>query len=176
MKRLWPLIGLGLGAFVLFALVTLPASVVLSRVNSPDVNIGGVSGSIWNGRAQAVQIGGSTIGSIEWKLHALPLLMARATADVKLSRADNGFANTQLSASPGGKVSLSHLTASLPLSALPANLFPGGWAGTLNAKADEVTLENGWPTKVNGTLEVVNMKGPAQRPSDVGSYRIVFDP
>lgn len=175
MKRLWPLVALGVGAFLLFAVVTLPASIVLSWLSSSGVYAGGVSGSIWNGRAQVLQIQGANIGSVEWKLHALPLLTAHANADVKLTRID-GFAQTQLSVGPTGAMAFKSLAASLPLSALPPNTIPGGWTGTLNGRFSELTLEKGWPTRVNGSLEVLDLTGPARKPAKAGSYRVLFDP
>lgn len=175
MKRLWPLVALGVGAFLLFALATFPASVVLSRLGSAGVRAGGVSGSIWNGRAQVLQVRGANIGGVEWKLHVLPLFTAHVNADVKVTRAD-GFATTQLSVGPTGSISLKALTASLPLSALPPGAIPGGWVGTLNAKFSQLIVENGWPTKVDGSLDAVDLTGPARKPAKVGSYRVVFDP
>lgn len=175
MKRLWPLVALGVGAFLIFALVTFPASVVLSRLDALGISAGGVSGSIWNGRAQVLQIQGANIGGVEWKVHFLPLFTAHAKADLKVTRAD-GFANTQLSVSPGGDLTLKALTASLPLSALPPKVIPGGWTGTVNAKFALLSLENGWPTRVDGALDFVDLTGPARRAAKVGSYRIVFDP
>ena len=175
MKRLWPLVALGVGAFLIFALVTFPASVVLSWFGSSGVYAGGVSGSIWNGRAQVLQIQGANIGSVEWKLHALPLFTAHISADVKVSRID-GFAQTQLEIGPTGTINMKDLSASMPMSALPANAIPGGWTGTLNGRFAQLTLEDGWPTHVNGTLDVVDLNGPARKPAKAGSYRILFDP
>src|SRR5688500_18837756 len=117
MKRLWPLIALGVCAFVILALVTLPASVVLSRLGSAGITASGVSGSIWNGKARVLQIRGTNVGSVEWDLHVLPLFTLHLNADVKVTRTD-GFAAAGLSVGPGGKVLLKGLTASLPLSAL----------------------------------------------------------
>lgn len=174
MKRLWPLIALGVGAFVIFALVTLPASVVLSRLGSAGVSATGVSGSIWNGKAQVLQVSGAQIGSVEWDLHVLPLFTLHLNADVKVTRVD-GFAATGLSVGPGGKVTLKGLTASLPISALN-NPQLNGWGGQLNAKFARLSLEKGWPTEVDGTLDAVDVTGPPRRPANVGGYRIVFDP
>jgi len=175
MKRLWPLVALGVGAFVVFLLVTFPASVVLSRLDSAGIDAAGVSGSIWNGRAQVLQVQGVNVGSVEWKLHFLPLLTAHLQADVKVTRSD-GFANTQLSVGPSGILTLKSLTASLPLSALPPNMIPGGWAGTVNAKFARLTLEKGWPTQVDGSLDAVDVFGPARKPAKLGSYRVIFEP
>jgi general secretion pathway protein N len=175
MKRLWPLVALGVGAFLIFAVVTLPASIVVSWLDSSGVYAGGVSGTIWNGRAQVLQVQGVNVGGVEWKLHALPLLTAHANADVKVTRID-GFAQTQLSVGPTGTMSFESLSASLPLSALPPNVAPGGWAGTVNGRFQQLTLEDGWPTEVNGSLEVLDLNGPARKPAKAGSYRIQFDP
>jgi general secretion pathway protein N len=175
MKRLWPLIALGCCAFIIFALVTLPAGVALSWLESAGISASGVSGTVWNGRAQVLQVQGMHIGGVEWKLHVLPLFTAHASADVKVTRGD-GFATTRLSASPTGTVRFKDLTGSLPLSALLANMIPGGWTGTLNGKFEQLTLKNGWPTQVGGTLDIVDLVGPARNPAPAGSYRIVFDP
>ena len=174
MKRLWPLIALGAGAFVVLALVTLPASIVLSRLDSAGIAATGVSGSIWNGKAQVLQVGGAHIGSVEWDLHVLPLFTLHLNADVKVSRVD-GFASSKLSVGPGGKVTLKGLTASLPLSAINIPQL-SGWAGQLNAKFAHLTLEDGWPTEVDGTLDAIDVTGPPSRPANVGSYHVVFDP
>jgi general secretion pathway protein N len=174
MKRLWPLIALGVGAFVIFALVTLPASVVLSRLGSAGVSASGVSGSIWNGKAQVLQVRGVNVGTVEWDLHVLPLFTLHLNADVKVSRVD-GFASTGLSVGPGGKVTLQGLTASLPLSAIN-NPQLSGWTGQLNAKFARLTLDKGWPVEVDGTLDAVDVMGPPRKPANVGSYRVVFDP
>nr|WP_298727521.1 type II secretion system protein N [uncultured Steroidobacter sp.] len=175
MKRLWPLVALGVGAFLIFALVTLPASIVTSWLASSGIYAGGVSGTVWNGRAQVLQIQGANVGGVEWKLHPLALLTAHVNADVKVNRID-GFAQSKLSVSPTGTINFKALTASFPLSALPATVIPGGWAGTVNGRFQELTLENGWPTEVNGTLEVMDLNGPARHPTKAGSYRILFDP
>lgn len=179
MKRprhfLWPLVALGVGAFIIFALVTLPANIVLSRLAALGVSAGGVSGTIWNGRAQVLQVRGANVGSVEWRLHFLPLLTAHAQADVKVTRPD-GFATTKVSIAPGGTLDLQALTASLPLSALPPNVAPGGWTGTLNARFAQLTLEKGWPTHIEGSVDVLDVAGPARKPAKMGGYRITFDP
>jgi len=174
MKRLWPLIALGVGAFVILALVTLPASIVLSRLGSTGVTASGVSGSIWNGKAQVLQVRGANVGSVEWDLHVLPLFTLHLSADVKVTRTD-GFAASAVSVGPGGKVTLKGLTASLPLTAINnPQLF--GWTGQVNARFARLTLDKGWPTEVDGTLDAVDVTGPPRKPANVGSYRIVFDP
>lgn len=173
MKRSWPLIALGVGAFLLFGLLTVPASVLLSQLASSGISAAGVEGTAWNGKAQVLQVGGVNLGGVEWDLHVLALFTGRLNADVKVTRSD-GFAQTKVTATPAGSVSFQELTASLPLSALPSSVVPGGWAGMLNLKLVQLTLENGWPIGAEGTIDVIDVTGPARKPVNMGSYKVTF--
>jgi general secretion pathway protein N len=172
MKKTWPLVALGVLAYAVFALITLPASVVASRLQPLGINVGGVTGTAWNGSAQVVQLGPTNLGALTWQLHVLPLFTLRAVADVELKRSD-GFAQGTVSATRQ-TIELQDTTASLPLAMLPPQVAPGGWTGTLNAKLASLTLANGWPTQVDGTIEAMELTGPARRPANIGSYQIKF--
>jgi general secretion pathway protein N len=167
------LAAIGLAAFVVFALVTLPARIVLARLAPASIRADGVSGTIWNGRAQAVAIEGARIGSAEWRLHPWALLTARVSADVRITRVD-GFLQTQAAVTPGGRARFHDLTGSLPISALPPSAAPGGWTGTLNLRLARLVLRDGWPIEAEGTVEIVDLAGPAARPIDMGNYRVTF--
>lgn len=171
MKKWWPLLALGIAAFIVFALLTLPAKVVLSQLESFGVRAGGAEGTLWKGRAQVLQIADANLGAIEWDLHVLALFTARVQADVRMKRSD-GFAETTVLLSPSA-LRFEGLTASLPLTALPMSALRG-WKGTANLKFSDLRLENGWPVEAEGTLDVLNLTGPAQRPANIGSYRVVF--
>ena len=149
LMKLRTLVVLGILAFIIFALATLPARFVLARLASAGVQSSGVSGTIWNGQAQVLTVGGARIGSVAWRLYVLPLFTGRASARVNVKRVD-GFLESDMSASPSGRVAFSDLTGSLPLSALPPNVLRGGWAGALNLKLAELVLEDGWPTSAEG--------------------------
>lgn len=171
MKKTWPLVALGVGAFLLFALVTLPASAVLSFFHPPGVTLSGVSGTIWKGRAQAVRSGNLHLGSVEWNLDVLALFTGKLGADVKVTRSD-GFAQGSIAVS-GTRVTMRGLNAALPLSALPPNLVQG-WAGAATVKLTQLVLDNAWPVAATGTVEVADLVGPANRPIPMGGYKVVF--
>lgn len=171
-KTLW-LVALGIVAFALFALATLPARVVVDPLAARGIVVNGVTGSVWKGTAQVVQAGAINIGAVQWDLHALPLLSGRAVADVKITRAD-GFVQTTLTASPGGRLAFSDLTATLPLSTLPPSVAPRGWNGQLNARLASLVIVNGWPANAAGTVEVLDLVGPPRKPSPMGSYKLTF--
>lgn len=171
MKKTWPLLALGIVAFLAFAIVTLPARVVLGQFERFGVRAGGVQGTVWNGRAQVLQVADANLGAVDWKLRPLSLFTARVVADLRVKRSD-GFAETRIALSPVS-VRFDSLTASLPLSALPSSAFRG-WQGTANLKFSTLALQDGWPSEAEGTLDVLDLTGPAQRPANLGSYRVVF--
>ncbi len=173
MKKPWLLVALGIGAFLLLALITLPAGVVLSLLHPPGVTLSGVSGTLWKGRAQAVRSGALHVGSVEWNLDILRLFTGRVGADIKVTRSD-GFAQASISSGAGAAVTLRGLNASLPMGTLPPSVAPGGWTGTLTLKFAELTLANSWPVVANGTVEVTDLVGPANRPAALGGYKIIF--
>ena len=171
-KTLW-LVALGIAAFVLFALATLPARVVVKPLASRGIIVNGVTGTLWKGTAQVVQTGAINLGSVEWDMSALPLLTGRVVADVKLTRAD-GFAQANVTAAASGRIALSELVASLPLSALPRSVAPPGWLGKLNVKLASLVISNGWPASAAGTVEVLDLIGPPRQPAAMGSYKLTF--
>jgi general secretion pathway protein N len=174
MRKAWPLLTLGIITYAVFAVVTLPAGVVLRRLESAGVSADGVSGTIWNGAAQVLRVGGAHLGSVRWDLHALALFTGRLTADVDLKRTD-GFAKTLVSITPSGRLDFEDLTASLPLSTLPQNVGLGGWGGKANLKFAALSLEDGWPSLADGTLEAVDLSSP-KLGGALGSYKVVFPP
>lgn len=173
MKQWWPLLALGVIAFLLLALFTLPARIALAQLESAGVHAAGVSGTAWNGRAQVLSVNAMRVGGVEWDLHVLPLFTARLNADVKVTRID-GFVQTELTAAPSGRLSFADLTGSLPLSALPPNTLRGGWAGTVNFNFASLVLEDGWPIAADGSVEALNVTGPASKPLNMGSYKATF--
>ena len=173
MKKLWPLIVPGVFAYASFALYTLPASVLFTRLEPYGVQAAGIEGTAWRGTAQVVQAAGTNLGRLEWDLHVLKLFTARLAADVKLTRAD-GFAQSTMAMGTGGQLAFDDLTASLPLSAIPPSVMRLGWTGTVNLKFARLALENGWPAEAAGTLEAVDLINPRQRGASMGSYRVEF--
>ncbi|HLS81820.1 MAG TPA: type II secretion system protein N [Steroidobacter sp.] len=173
MMRWKPLVLLGLAAFLLFAVITAPARIVVRWFAPEALQLDGVSGTIWNGRAEALAIQGGRIGAVQWKLHPLSLLTARLSADVKVTRVD-GFLQTRATAAPGGRILFEDLTGSLPLAALPRSVAPGGWRGSLHLRLAQLALEDGWPLNAEGTVELVDLEQAARQPLAMGSYRVTF--
>lgn len=175
MKSLWKLLCLGLVTYLVFLIATLPASFVFDRLSKRGVQTVAVNGTLWKGQAMGLHVGVLNLGRLQWKLKIWPLFAGRLNADLKLERAD-GFAETQASAGLSGRrIAFKNLRASLPIDAiLGSSGLPGGWKGKAQAKLDELVLENAWPVAAHGTLDMVDLTGPARQPANIGNYRVTF--
>ncbi|MDP5030406.1 type II secretion system protein N [Paraglaciecola sp.] len=83
MKKQLSWVIFGILVYLIFLLIKLPATQVLSRLTlPPDVNLQGVSGTIWQGQAISATVQGLPLQHVQWSLNFLPLLMGQISADV----------------------------------------------------------------------------------------------
>jgi general secretion pathway protein N len=170
--KLRSLILLGLATFVVLALVSIPASLLVGLLESYGVTAAGTDGTAWKGRAQLLQVQGTNLGAIEWDLHVLALLTLKLEADVKVTRSD-GFVQSQIALRSPKSITFQNLSASLPLSGLPG-IAPPGWGGTVNLKFAQLVMNDGWPSSATGTAEILNVSSANRGSVISGSYKLTF--
>ena len=177
-KRPWWLIVVGIGAALVIALATLPATLFSGQLARAGLSAVSLNGSVWSGQAQSLALRSSVLGDLSWSFAPLDLLRGRLGAQLALTRADGRFA-THASLAPGGRVSLVDTEVDLPLAvlaALPVGL-PGNWQGRMKGTFEEVVLVNGAPTALRGTLDLDGLVSPPPRNLAIGSYAVeVPDP
>jgi hypothetical protein len=174
-RRIVWLVALGVAAALLFALATLPASLLAGRFARAGIAAVAWTGSVWGGSARGLTWRGIRIGDLRWSVAPLYLLRGRLAADLELSRPD-GQARGHVSTTIGGKHRIEHLQANLPLEALAAVPLglPKGWTGRVRADVAELEVAGNWPTDVRGTLDLEGLAGPPPRDLVIGSYRAVL--
>ncbi|HEX2586497.1 MAG TPA: type II secretion system protein N, partial [Steroidobacteraceae bacterium] len=173
MKLHTKLIITGVCAYAVFVIATAPASLIFKFARS-QIQAGAVSGTVWHGKATTLQAGIINLGDAEWNLNVLPLFIGRLGADIKLVQ-PKGFAQGHVNVSMGGKINLKNVSASLPFdSILGSGGLPGGWTGTAQIKLDELALVKNWPSAIKGTVDAIDVTGPANAPANLGNYRITF--
>src|SRR5689334_9572183 len=109
MKR-WHFIAIGIGAYIAFALSSFPAGTAYSWFAPAGLQLQGLEGTLWSGRAAAASIGELSLHDIRWSVHAWQLLLGRVAADVR-AQLDEGYVAAYVKASPS-HVSLSEVRAS----------------------------------------------------------------
>jgi general secretion pathway protein N len=169
----WPLIAVGLAAFLVTLIIGLPARALAPLLPS-RVTVGALEGTVWRGRTDALAVDGESIGAVRWQLRPLQLFLGRVALDTELERRD-GQARAALRLGFGGSVEARDLEAHLPLAALPRNIVPGGWSGVLRAELARVSAPKGAVPRIEGTIELRNLKAPPPQGAAIGSYSLLFD-
>lgn len=174
-KRPWWLIAVGLAAVVSIAIATLPASVLEGALARLGLTAVALTGSVWNGHAQALTWRAAPLGDLRWSLAPLELLRGRVGGELHLTRPD-GSVSTRASVSLRGDLRLADTQAGLPieaLAALPLGM-PRDWRGRLSGRFEEIVVRGGWPTTLRGTLEMDGLIAPPPRSVSIGSYHVVI--
>jgi len=163
-----------LAALLLFALTVvarLPARWALLAAPG-GVSCEDPAGSVWQGHCALLRVGGMTIGPVSWKLHPLPLLLARAEADLT-SHDANLPGSARLTLRSGGRLEAHALRARVPLDSGLLPLFPNGWSGQLKLDLSTLTLEAGHISTLQGIVhaDALQQLSPAM---PFGSYQLRF--
>lgn len=174
-KRPWWLMSLGAAAVLLLAISTLPASLFASQLSRAGLDAAGLWGSVWNGRAQGLTWRSAPLGDLQWSVSPWRLLLGRVAGEMALSRPDGSLRATY-SLALGGTLRLEDVQADLPvemLSTLPVGM-PRNWRGRLSGRFEEITLSDGWPRSLRGTLDMDGLIAPPPRNTSIGSYLVVM--
>ncbi len=166
----WLLIALAIIAFLVTLLLFLPASLIANWLPA-NVTTGTLSGTLWNGSADALSVDGRLLGAAQWRARPLQLLRGRLAADAAVMR-DGGEMRGRFALGTGGKIEITDLEARWPLGDLPVRALRKGLIGDLQINAPLLQLENGAPTAAQATIDLRNLR---ERGADVGSYRVTFD-
>jgi general secretion pathway protein N len=85
-SRVWRLIALGVGAYLLILVTTFPAARVSGMLldQDADLSLNRVSGSVFSGQAAQLVYQGLDLGEVRWQFRPLALLLGRIEYRVKL--------------------------------------------------------------------------------------------
>ena len=111
MKRL---IIAGVLVFLVVLVVSFPARVAYRWFAPPDLQLSGISGSVWKGFAAEGLAGGAYLQSISWQLKPSALLTGELAFETSASPAA-GTVNTDVAIGLGGSLALTNLSGSVPL-------------------------------------------------------------
>lgn len=151
-------IALGAGAYLAFAIATLPAATAYHWFGPEPLRLSGLAGTIWSGSADLGSAEGLTFRDLRWNLHAGALLLGRLSADVEARLAD-GFVSTSLSAGVE-RARFRNLQATTRVATLSGLLPLGDARGNLSVSLDALELADGWPVNAVGTVRLAELAVP----------------
>ena len=91
MTRVWRLLALGVGVYLLVLVTTFPAERVSGMLQDQvaELSLNGVSGTAFSGQAAQVVYQGLDLGPVHWQFRPLALLLGRLEYGLELMHPDN---------------------------------------------------------------------------------------
>ena len=166
-------IAIGVLALILGLFILFPARVAYPWFLPAEIAIGGISGTLWRGSADEASVSGIYVRNLKWRIKPLHLLTGKLTYHV-VGTPPSGFVETDMSAGFGGSITLTSLTASLPLEMFAGGSGFGGLKGDASLQFAHVEFRNGMLAVVEGTLQVANLVVPLAGRDSLGGYKAEF--
>ncbi|NOZ51565.1 MAG: type II secretion system protein N [Gammaproteobacteria bacterium] len=173
---------IGIVAFVVFLVATLPANVAYSYwkkilgVNVPIV-LGDVEGSIWSGKAGKALVKGQRLEAITWDVNVYTLLLGILELNVEL-KVQDGYAKGIVGHSFFGGSYFSNVEAWLPVSEV-ANLLSVSAlrpAGDLDVQLSSVKIDNNTIVSAKGDLAWHSAEMTLLTKLSLGDLQVTLEP
>ncbi len=171
MPRRSLLIAAGTAAFLAFMVAMVPATQLASRL-PPGIEMQGVGGTIWSGKASGLRINGAPLGALEWSCRPWRLLLLQWSCGVNL-RPPGGEVTADLSGGFDGDFVASGITGQVPIAAFEGLATPRGWNGLLQLDVERLRIAGQRPIEAVGQLFVRSLKAPGSGGQLLGDFELV---
>jgi len=156
MKRL---VIAGIFVFLLLLIATFPARVAYTWLAPPEIQLSGISGSIWNGAATEGKAAGAYIRNLKWRFRPAALLSGKLAFTTSGNPA-GGTMNTDVAISTNGNLTLSDFVGTLPLDLVHQSFQQAGIRGDVLLQLDTLVIQDGLPVAALGTITVSDFFAP----------------
>lgn len=164
------LVAVGLAALLAGLVAMFPARVAYQWFAPPQLSLSGISGSVWSGTAAQGSVAGLFVSDVTWSFRPLALFRLALGYDIA-ARLPGGFIESDVDVGPGGEVRFSDLAATLPLASLQSAFRLEGIDAELALQFDNVVLEDGFPSELDGSVGLSKLVLRALSPAALGDYR-----
>ncbi len=162
------------GITILAGLVLLfPARIAYHWAAPGDLRLGGLYGTVWHGQADNGLVAGAYLQDIRWRIKPLGLFTGKVLYHIEATPG-SGFIESDVGVGIGGTLTISDLTASLPLQPLAGPLQVNGLRGSASLQFERIRLQDNLPVAADGFLEVRDLLVPRISREEIGGYRIEF--
>jgi len=165
------LIAAAVAAFLVCLVAMMPAHQIASRLPA-GVELGGVGGTIWSGKARSLAVNGRSIGAVQWSCRPWRLLLLEWSCKVGL-KPPGGEVAGDLSGDFGQAVVGQGLRGRVPIAAFEGIATPRGWTGELELDVAEIRLVGRRPVEANGTLFLRALRAPGLGGQVLGDFELV---
>ena len=163
----------GILVFLCVLIAGFPARVAYNWFAPPAVNLTGLSGSVWHGTAEEGLASGAYFRNLNWKFRPGALLSGALAFDLSAQPAGGQIAAV-VSVTAAGGLKLSDLNGALPLELVHQTFQKEGIRGDVALAFNELVLENGIASQMDGKVEVNNFFVPNLSAAPLGNYAAQF--
>ncbi len=146
---------LGLLAYLLFLAWTFPAdrALVLLRPQLPALQMSGVTGTVWSGRAATLHYHNQRFSRLTWQFQPLALFKAQPTLTITFA-GDGRTGTADVGLRPDGTIVIEEAKAQLPMAELSQQLgIPVSLGGVVDVAMDKITINNSVVQSAEGKLQ-----------------------
>ena len=158
---------------VLALIVSFPARIAYQWASPSEFAMSGIRGTVWRGNADAVGLSDIYLSDLHWRFKPMQLFTGKAAYSLEASPV-SGFVEGNIGVSISGTLSVSDLTASLPLHMFAKAFNVRGLQGNASVQFERVELRDGLPVAANGTVQVNDLIAPRLSRDSIGGYRADF--
>ena len=162
--------------YLFFLIISIPANVLLSNLNLPkNVIINSVSGTVWSGNIDQLQVSNIYLGRVSWSLSPLNLLIGELSADFAIIN-DEQFINSKVNVSSSGKIELEETRFSIDLSTLAPLTYgmPFAYSGKASGYFPVTFFLKNNFVGINGKLSLANIKMISPQEQAFGNFTVDF--
>ena len=167
------LIATGVLTLVIGLIIMFPARIAIGWFAPAEVTIGGIQGSVWHGSANEAAVNGLYMRDVEWSLNALQLFTGELSYSVDATPV-SGFLESDVIIGYSGVLTLSDLTAALPLDLLADAANVPGLQGSVSLSFERIQIVDGLATAADGTAQFADLIIPIFGRDSLGGYKAEF--
>ena len=177
---------IGIVAYLLFLLVTLPATIMTNHllpsfVSEKNLSLQSVDGTVWQGEAAGVRFGSQLFNQLEWDLSAWSLLLGEASVDVNMSN-DESYLSGQLAMGFGGTIGIDDFEFKSPAAIVVPELtklvMPFGFdvSGKMRGSIQEAEIKQGEVLRIKGRLVWESAVVVTPQHMELGTFVMTCEP
>ena len=167
------LIAIGVLTLLIGLLVMFPARVAVHWFVPSEIAIAGIEGSVWSGSADEASVSGMYCRDVTWSINALGLFTGKLSYRISATPV-SGFLESDVNLGFGGGISLSNLTAALPLELFEDVSAIRGLRGSASFDFERVEIVDNLAVVADGTLQVANLVIPIITGEPLGGFEAQF--
>jgi general secretion pathway protein N len=158
---------------IIALVVTFPARIAYQWVSSPFLAMSGISGSVWSGKAREFSTFGIYLRDLEWRIRPLQILTGKIAYSITGSPV-SGFFQSKIAIGLDGTMTLTDLSAALPLQMVERAAHVPGLRGEASLQFERVQLVDGRASILEGTLTIADLVVPVVHQGSLGGYKAEF--